>query len=109
MSYLTDVADFVAAKKLELAARNLEHLLKIKKNRQASKTSWPPSNPPLSMRMRATTMTLPISWRRRPRILDGAFLYYIDAAKDAYTADEKMNIALRAQRQTDRAINTWKN
>lgn len=103
-----DTADFLAAQKLELAARNLARLIKISEE-QAS----------LNHIVASLERTIIDAHAGNPddfsdilaaqiRILDGAFHFYIGHADGKFTHDDKINIALRAQRQTDRAINTWK-
>ena len=103
-----DAVDFVAAQKLELAARNLARLIKISEE-QASLNHIVASlertiidahagNPDDFSDILAT----------QTRILDATFHFYINHADGKFTHDDKINIALRAQRQTDRTINTWK-
>lgn len=103
-----DAVDFVAAQKLELAARNLARLIKISEE-QAS----------LDHIVASLERTVIDAHAGNPddfsdilaaqaRILDATFHFYIDNADGKCTHDDKINIALRAQRQTDRTINTWK-
>jgi hypothetical protein len=105
---LKDAADYVAAKKLELAARNLARLIKISEE-QAS----------LNNIVASLERTIIDAHAGNPddfsdilaaqtRILDATFHFYINNADCKFTHDDKINIALRAQRQTDRTINTWK-
>lgn len=103
-----DAADFVAAQKLELAARNLARLIKISEE-QAS----------LNHIVASLERTIIDAHAGNPddfsdilaaqaRILDATFHFYINHATGKFSHDDQVNIALRAQRQTDRAINTWK-
>ncbi len=101
-------AEFVATQKLTLAASNLQHLLKL----QAEQTS-------LDAIVQSLQQTLIDAHAgndddftdilaAQARILDATFHYYINNSRGTYSEDDKINIALRAQRQTDRAINSWK-
>ncbi len=100
--------DFIAAKKLELAARNLFRLIKISEEQcsldhivsslQETIIDAHAGNPDDFSDILAA----------QARILDATFHFYIDNAQGKFTSDEKINIALRAQRQTDKAINTWR-
>jgi len=103
-----DAADFVAAQKLELAARNLGRLIKISEEQVS-----------LNHIVSSLEQTIIDAHAGNPddfsdilaaqaRILDATFHFYIDNAQGKFTCDDKINIALRAQRQTDKAINTWK-
>ena len=103
-----DAVDFVAAQKLELAARNLGRLIKISEE-QAS----------LGKIVASLERTIIDAHAGNPedfsdilaaqvRILDATFHFYMNHATGKFSHDDQVNIALRAQRQTDRAINTWK-
>ena len=101
-------ADFVAAQKLELAARNLRHLIKIAEEQASLENIVASLEQTIIDAHAGNPDDFSDILAAQTRILDATFHFYIDNSKGKYTDDDKVNIALRAQRQTDRAINTWK-
>jgi hypothetical protein len=101
-------ADFIAAKKLDLAARNLQHLLKIADEHVILDNIVESLERTIIDAHCGNSDDFSDILAAQARILDAAFNYYVNKSKDAYSEDDKINIALRAQRQTDKAINTWK-
>ncbi len=108
MSYLTDAADFVAAQRLELAARNLSHILKIQEEQvtlekvteslQSTMVDAHANNPVDLCDMMVT----------QARLLDGLFHFYLDESKGRYTEHDKIATAMKANAQTVRTVHAWK-
>jgi hypothetical protein len=108
MTDYKQTGDYVAAQKLDLACRNIQHLLKIQEEQISlnaivdslqESLGQAHANNPSDMRDILVTQT---------RILDATFHYYMhNAHKSTYTSDDKVTMALRAQRQTERTISMW--
>ena len=108
MSYLTDAADFVAAQKLELAARNLGHFIKIQEEQvtiekvvnsiQQTLLDAHANNPADLCDMMVT----------QANILDGLFHFYLKESQGKYTEHDKIATAMKAQAQTVRTVHAWK-
>ncbi len=108
MTYLTDAADFVAAQKLELAARNLLHILKIQQEQvtidrvvssiQQTMVDAHANNPTDLCDMMVT----------QARIMDSLFHFYLDESKGQYTEHDKIATAMKANAQTVRTLHAWK-
>lgn len=95
---------FISAEKLNLAAQNLRHYIKIQ-DEQITMDK-------LVQDIRATLVTsrkpenLSDMLALQAKILDAAFGYYMHEAHNAYCADSKVIMALKAQRQALSTINT---
>ena len=99
--------DYIAAQKLELACRNLQHLIKIK-DEQTSLEAIVASLEQSLVDAHANNPTdIHDILIMQTRILDAAFHHYIKEASGAYTRDEKIDRALRAQSQMVRTVNMW--
>lgn len=100
--------DEIANKKIELAAENIRHLLNIREE-QASLQIITDS---LLSTLRDTQNGVPDDFSAilaaQVRVLDATFHFYVNKAQNIHTQDDKINIALRAQRQTERTISAWK-
>lgn len=109
MTYLTDAADLVAAQKLELAARNLKHLMKVQEEQASLENIVGSLRTMLSNAKDGNTDDFGSMLAHQSNVLDATFLYFIDKAKDSpHSHDEKINLALKAQRQVERTIRTWR-
>lgn len=99
--------DYVAAQKLELACRNLKHLLKIQ-NEQASLENIVAS---LEQSLIDAHANNPLDLHEmlvlQARVLDAAFYYYTNHAPGSYCADDKIDRALKVQSQLVKTINMW--
>ena len=112
MTDLNDIKNtatkFLAAKKLELAAQNLRHYLKIR-DEQVTLQAIVES---LSAAQDEARSGNPESFgeilARQTEILATTFDFYLDKAQDAYTQDDKIMMALKAQRQMLSTVNTWR-
>ncbi len=105
---LTRIGNYIAAQKLELAARNFARLIKISEE-QASLTRIVASLESTILNAHnGNPEDFSDILAAQARILDATFYFYMDNAHGKFTRDDKVNIALRAQRQTERSINTWK-
>ena len=100
--------DFIGGQKLELAARNLARLTKISEEQYSLESIVNSLQETIIDAHAGNCDDFSDILATQARILDATFHFYIDNAKEKYGKDDKINIALRAQRQTDKAINTWK-
>ena len=100
MKNLDDIADFVAAQKLELAARNLQHLLKMQQE-QASLENIVGS-------LQQTVIDICDSMAVQMRIFDAVFQKYVFESDGSRFVDDKLGFALKAQNQMLRTAQTWK-
>lgn len=107
MKTLSQYGDMLAAQKLELAARNLSHLIKINEEQTSLE------NIVLSIERSVIdahgndTSDLCDMMVVQARILDGLFFHYLDESKGKYTCDEKIAKAMKAQAQTVRTLHAW--
>lgn len=108
MKNLEEIGDYIAAQKLELAAKNLRHLLKVQEEQVSLDNIVSSLERTIVDAHAGNPSDFSDILAAQTRILDATFNFYIDKAKNGYSEDDKINIALRAQRQTDRTINTWK-
>lgn len=108
MSYLTDAADFVAAQKLELAGRNLKHLLKIQEEQASLENIVATLKQTVIDAHANNPMDLCDMMVLQARLLDGLFHYYLDNGTGKYTEDTQVEKAMRAQAQTVRTLHAWK-
>lgn len=109
MKNLEEIGDYIAAQKLELAAKNLQHLMKI----QAEQTSLQSIVTALSRMLadarNCDTEDFGTMLANQSNMLDATFLYFLDlAARSPHSHDDKVNMALKAQRQVERSIRTWR-
>lgn len=108
MKNLEQHGDWLAAQKLELAARNLSHLLKI----HQEQTSLENIVGSLQQTMIDTDANDPRDlcdmMTVQARILDGVFHRFLDDAHGKYTSDDKIAFAMKAQAQTVRTAMAWK-
>lgn len=100
---------FLERQQLELAARNLQHLIKIKDEQlhldnvvasiQQSMIDAHGNNPSDLCDMMVV----------QARIMDSLFHYYLDKSKATpYTEDDKIGAAMKAQAQSLRTVHAWK-
>ena len=108
MKNLDDIADFVAAQKLELAARNLQHLLKMQQE-QASLENIVGSLQQTVIDAHANNpMDICDSMAVQMRIFDAVFQKYVFESDGSRFVDDKLGFALKAQNQMLRTAQTWK-
>lgn len=108
MKTLSQHGDWLAAQKLELAARNLSHLIKINEEQSSLENVVASLERSLIDAHGNDPSDLCDMMVLHARILDSLFFYYLGDSKDKYTADEKMDKAMKAQAQTVRTIHAWK-
>ncbi len=99
---------FLAAKKLELAALNLKHYLKIQDEQVTLKAIVEALRKTQDKAQTGDPEEFGISLAQQASILAATFDFYLNTAKDAYCADGKFLMALKAQRQMLSTINTWR-
>ena len=102
------IGNYIAAQKIELAGRNLARLIKISEEQASLKHIVASLEQTILKASNGDPEEFTDILAAQARILDATFHFYVNQADGKFTHDEKMNIALRAQRQTDRTINTWK-
>ena len=108
MKNLESLGDYIAAQKLELAAKNLQHLMKIEAEQATLQNIVSSLSHILSEAKNGNTDDFSTMLANQSNVLDATFLYFIDLAKtSSYTHDDKINMALKAQRQVERSIRTW--
>lgn len=107
-TFLQDARNFIETEKLTLAARNLKYLLRL----QSEQASLPQIVQSLERTLREAEAGKPRDFAdiltTQARILDAAFHYYIEESNSPYSGLEKVNTALKAQRQTRQTIMSWK-
>jgi hypothetical protein len=106
--YIQNAKTFLETEKLRLAAMNLQHLLKI----QEEQVTLDAIVHDLQRTMIDAHAGVPDDFSdllaSQARILDATFNYFLNKSKGAYSEEDKVNIAMRAQRQSERAIMAWK-
>jgi len=108
MKTLTELGDYIAAQKLELAAKNLQHLIKIQDEQVTLENIVASLRTMLENAKGGDTDDFGAILANQSNILDATFLHLLDRAKDcSYTYEDKINLALKAQRQVERTIRTW--
>ena len=108
MKNLADHGDWLAAQKLELAARNLSHLLKIQEEQISLDHIVTELKHRLDDARDGDPDDFSVMLANQSNMLDATFLHLLEAAKKStYTCDDKINLALKAQRQVERTIRTW--
>lgn len=105
---LNRIGNYIAAQKLDLAARNFARLIKISEEQASLKHIVASLEQTILNAHNGDPEDFTDILAAQARILDATFHFYVNHAQGKFTHDDKMNIALRAQRQTDRTINTWK-
>ncbi len=109
MKDIENNGDWIAAQKLELAARNLQHLIKIQDEQlhlgnvvasiQQTMLEAHANNPADLCDMMVV----------QARIMDGLFHHYLDKSRECgYTEDDKIGAAMKAQAQSLRTVHAWK-
>ena len=107
MKTLESLGDYIAAQKLELAAKNLKHLLKIQEE-QASLENIVGSLQQTVIDAHANNpMDICDTMVVQTRILDAAFHKYVDHAGERNTYDS-LEFAMKAQNQMLRTALAWK-
>lgn len=102
------IGNYIAAQKLELAARNFARLIKISEEQASLNHIVASLETTILNAHNGNPEDFSDILAAQARILDATFYFYMNSAHEKFTRDDKVNIALRAQRQTERAINTWK-
>lgn len=109
MKYLIDKAtQLVETETLRLAARNLQHLIKINEEEVTLDNIVTSMQKTIADTKSDTPEELEDILVTQARILDGAFLYFLDKSKNAYTEHEKVDMALKAHKQMLSAVNTMR-
>lgn len=95
------------AHRLELAAANLQHLFKIEKEQAAIENITASLEQTLTDAYANNPVDLCDMMAIQSRILDAAFNYFLEQSRNG---NNTMNLALalKAQNQVVRTINTWK-
>ena len=108
MKTLSQHGDWLAAQKLELAARNLTHLIKINEEQTSLEHVVASLERTVIDAHSNDTSDLCDMMVVQARILDSLFYHYLDNAKGKYTCDDKIARAMKAQAQTVRTLHAWK-
>lgn len=98
----------VERQRLELAAKNLQHYLKIQEEQVTLEN--------IVSALRDTHINAATAGpddftdilNAQARLLDATFQYYLNAGQNGYTKDDKVNMAFKAQRQMLSTLNTWR-
>lgn len=96
---------FLSAEQLNLAARNIQHYLKIQDEQVTLDAIVSALRETLTETRDGTSESLGDMLALQAKILDATFGFYMHNAHDAYNVDGKINMALKAQRQTISTIN----
>lgn len=108
MENLESLGDYIAAQKLELAAKNLQHLIKIQDEQVSLDHIVTELKHRLNDARNGDPDDFSVMLANQSNMLDATFLHLLEAAKKStYTCDDKINLALKAQRQVERTIRTW--
>lgn len=109
MKNLEEIGDYIAAQKLELAAKNLQHLMKIEAEQVSLQTIVSGLSRMINDARNGETDDFGSMLANQSNMLDATFLYFLDlASKSPNSHDDKINMALKAQRQVERTIRTWR-
>ena len=108
MKNLKQHGDWLAAQKLELAARNLSHLIKINEEQNSLENVVASLEQTVIDAHSNNPSDLCDMMVIQARILDSLFYHYLDSANGKYTCDDKIATAMRAQAQTVRTLHAWK-
>lgn len=100
-------ATFVAEEKLRLAAANLKHFLKIQNEQITLEDLKHDILQSMADAHAGNPDDMSAVLAKQMRVLDATYDYYMDKATGKYTEDDKVSMALRAQSQALRTINTW--
>ncbi|PZQ45059.1 MAG: hypothetical protein DI551_08615 [Micavibrio aeruginosavorus] len=108
MNYdLKAAEDRLATERLNLAARNLQHLMKMQDEQVTLENIVAALRTSVTGALNGDRDDFSFILANQSNILDAAFLHYVERAKGSQWHADHINMALKAQRQTERTINTW--
>ncbi len=96
------------ARRLELAAAHLQHLLRIQETQISLPNLVLALKEDISKSIDFAAEDLSPLLKTQINILDSLFNYYIEESKNPrHSTDDKLSIALKAQRQLDKSVATF--
>lgn len=101
--------EFLATEHLKLAAQNLQHFQKIEAEKVTLEAIVTGIRDLIAGELDGSGDELETLLISQAKMLDATFTYFMSQARGKYTEDEKINLALKAQRQAERTIKTLRN
>lgn len=101
--FLKETESSLSVETLSLAAKNLQHYLKIQNETVTLDAIVHDLRNTLDHRHAPENLSDILTLQAK--ILDAAFAYYMNKARDSYVSDDMVQMAFKAQRQTISTVN----